>query len=159
MPTEPDEERELHLDEPQGVAWLAGILHDLTATNQGWVNLLPEVEPGHEPPPRNLVVALFSARGDAVPLATWAAPETAGGPASLGIQHGSGPQALARLADAGLPLPDGWRKASDHARRGLVVLVPSGAAPETVVRWLLEAAAGLSTVPLTGHWLAQVHRG
>jgi hypothetical protein len=27
------------------------------------------------------------------------------------------------------------------------------------VRWLLQAAAELSTVPLTGHWLAQVHRG
>lgn len=159
MPTEPDEEREVHLDEPADVAWLAGVLVDLTATNRGWVNLLPEVEPGFEPPPRNLVVALFSSRGDAVPLATWAAPEPAGGPASVGIQHGSGPQALIRLADAGLPLPDGWRKASDHPRRGLVVLVPSDAPADSVVRWLLRAAAELSTVPLTGHWLAQVHRG
>jgi hypothetical protein len=159
VPTEPDEERELHLDDPDDVAWLADVLSRLATATRGWVNLLPEVEPGYEPPPRNPVIALFSSRGDAVPLATWAAPEATGGPASLGIQHGSGPQALARLGDAGLPLPDGWRKASDHPRRGLVVLVPSSAAPAAVGRWLLEAAGALSTVPLTGHWLAQVHRG
>jgi hypothetical protein len=124
----------------------------------GWVNFVPEVEAGHEPPPRNLAVSVFSARGDAVPLATWSAPERAGGRATVGIEHGSGPKALARLDEHRLGLGDRWLKVADHPRRGLVVTAPADAEPADVLWWLLAASHALSTVPLTGSWLATVYR-
>lgn len=124
----------------------------------GWVNFLPEVEPGFDVAPRNLAVVLFSARGEAVPLATWSAPKAPGGRPMLGITHGSGPKALARLAEMDLALPAGWLKVSDHPRRGLVITTPNDADPDDVLWWLLTASHALSTVPLTGDWLARVYR-
>jgi hypothetical protein len=135
------------------------VLAELAAEARGWVNLTPEVEPGEEPPPRNVVVAVFSARGDAVPLATWSAPERPGGRATLGVEHGSGPKALGRLADHELGLPERWLKVADHPRRGLVVTTPGDTEVADALWWLLAASHALSTVPLTGAWLATVYRG
>jgi hypothetical protein len=123
----------------------------------GWVNLLPEVEPGHEPGPRNPIASIFSARGDAVPMITWSAPEEGGRRCTLGIEHGSGPRALERLAEVELPLPDGWLKVADHPRRGLVVTCLAASDQHEVLWWLLAAGHVLSTVPLTGSWLARVY--
>jgi hypothetical protein len=137
---------------------LAAVLGELATAGSGWVNLVPEVEPGFEPPPRNLVVAVFSARGDAVPLVTWTPPDLPGRRSTVGIEHGSGPKALARLAELEVPLPAGWLKVADHPRRGLVVTAPGPADPADVARWMLAAAQVLSEVPLTGSWLASVYR-
>lgn len=131
----------------------------LTGTGKGWVNLVPEVEPGHDPAPRNLVVAIFSARGDAVPLATWAPAREPGHRPSLGIEHGSGPKAIERLAERDLPLPPGWLKVVDHPRRGLVVGAAVDATVDNMLWWLLTASHLLSTVPLTGSWMARVFDG
>src|SRR4051794_36511251 len=79
------------------------VIDELAAAGKGWVNLLPEVEEGHEPPPRRFVIELFSSRGDAVPKATWTPPDKPGRRAKVGIQHGSGPHALRRLAERDLP--------------------------------------------------------
>jgi hypothetical protein len=144
-----------HLDE------VAAILADLdagtTGSGSGWVNFVPEVEPGHEPAPRNPVVAIFSAKGEAVPMATWSAPANPGGRANLGIEHGSGPQALARLARFGVELEPGWLKIADHPRRGLVVACPREVEPDHALWWLLTATHVLSVVPLTGSWLASIY--
>lgn len=148
---------DLPVDEDD-LAPLVAAMQELTDANAGWINLLPEVEPGCEPPPRRITVALFSARGDAVPLATWSAPEAAGRRATVGIEHGSGPKALARLAAHDVPLPAGWLKVADHPRRGLVVTVPADADPSDVAWWLLTATHVLSVPPLTGSWLARVYR-
>jgi hypothetical protein len=152
--------REIPFDE-DAIDEIAAILADLEAASTGagssWVNFVPEVEEGHEPPHRNPVVAIFSARGDAVPLATWTSPAKPGGRPNLGITHGSGPQALAKLARFGIGLEPGWLKVADHPRRGLVVACPREAAPDHTLWWLLTAAHVLSTVPLTGNWLAQVY--
>jgi hypothetical protein len=104
------------------------------------------------------VVAVFSARGDAVPLVTWTPPERPGGRSTVGIAHGWGPGALPRLTEEGLGLGAGWLKVADHARRGLVVTVPGPTDPGDVARWMLAAAHALSAVPLTGAWLAGVYR-
>jgi hypothetical protein len=148
---------ELPFDDADPAAVLA-VLAELIAAGGGWVNMVPEVVEGHEPPPRNLVVSVFSARGEAVPMATWAAAAGPGGRPTLGIEHGAGPRALQRLAEAGLPLPAGFWKVADHARRGLVVTAPADADPEATLHWLLTATHALSTVPLTGSWLARVYR-
>jgi hypothetical protein len=64
---------------------------------------------------------------------------------------------LARLATAGLVLPEGWKLVQDHPRRGLVVAPARGAGSESVLGWLLEAGTILSAVRLTGDWQAEVH--
>lgn len=148
---------ELAFDEDD-LAPVEAVLAELAAECHGWVNFSPEVEPGHEPPPRNVLVSVFSARGDAVPLATWSPPEKPGQRATVGIEHGAGPKALERLADLDLSLGTGWFKVTDHPRRGLVVTTPPAADVGGVLWWLLAASHALSPVPLTGEWLATVYR-
>ena len=134
------------------------VLTELTKAGRGWVNFSPEVEVGHEPPPRNLLATIFSARGEVVPLATWTPPDEPGQRSTLGIEHGSGPKAIARLIEHELPLAPGWFKVVDHPRRGLVVTAPATAPLTDVVWWLLAASHALSRVPLTGDWLAKIYR-
>lgn len=122
----------------------------------GWVNFIPEVEADHPVKPRSLLSTIFSNRGHSVPLATWSAPDSGDKGPTLGIEHGAGPNALAQLEQLGSGLPPGWRKMSDHARRGLVLAVPADADRAQSLRWLLEAATHLSSVPLTGSWLARM---
>ncbi len=38
--------------------------------------------------------------------------------------HPTGGKAVARLAEAGVAVPDGWVVRQDHARRGLLVQTP-----------------------------------
>jgi hypothetical protein len=76
---------------------------------------------------------------------------------SIGIQHAAGVRVLARLATAGLVLPEGWKLVQDHPRRGLVVAPARGADSESMLAWLLEAGTILSAVRLTGDWQAEVH--
>ena len=134
------------------------VLAELTEAGHGWVNFTPEVELGHEPPPRNLLATIFSARGEAVPLATWTPPDEPGHRSTLGIEHGSGPKAIARLIEHELPLEPGWFKVVDHPRRGLVVTAPATAPAADVLWWLLAASHALSPVALTGDWLAKIYR-
>ena len=152
--------RELDFDEDD-LDEIAAILADLDAGTTGagsaWVNFVPEVEAGHEPPPRNPVVAIFSARGDAVPLATWTTPANRGGRPNLGITHGSGPKALDRLERFGVPLEADWLKVADHPRRGLVVAAPRQVDHDHALWWLLTATHILSVVPLTGSWQARIY--
>ena len=140
------------------LAPVVAALDELAGAASGWINLLPEVDPDVEVPPRSMLARVVSARGDAVPMATWLAPATLGDRATVGIEHGSGPRALPRLAEHDLPLPDGWLKVSDNSRRGLVLTTPGDAAAEDVLWWLLTAAHLLSLPPLTGSWLARIYR-
>ncbi|HRW36268.1 MAG: hypothetical protein KDB04_03570 [Acidimicrobiales bacterium] len=146
---------ELTFDEVDPSA-VAGELERLAGTG-AWVNLVPEVEPGHEPPPRSAVISLFSARGEAVPFATWSASGPGDRRHTLGIEHGSGPRALARLDEVDLGLRPRWFKVADHPRRGLVVTCPSDEPAEDVLWWLLAACHALSAVPLSGTWQARVY--
>ena len=40
---------------------------------------------------------------------------------TIGVLHPTGNKVVARLAEAGVPMPDGWVVRQDHNRRGLVV--------------------------------------
>jgi hypothetical protein len=115
-----------------------------------FANVIPGVDAA-PPRPQSPLSDLFRARGPDVPLGTWT-------PDELGIQHATGTKALARLADAGVPLPPGWRKVEDHPRRGLVVRPDPGADRAAAVGWLLRAMAALNPHPVTGPWLAVVRR-
>lgn len=156
-----DPDEELQFDEAEPTPIVTRMAQQ-TDAGAGWINLLPEIDDDVEVPTSRSLFSFFSARGPSIPLATWAAgaPGKRGpGRASIGIQHAAGPKALARLAGVGLVRPAGWVKVQDHPRRGVVITVPAGADNEDVLHWLLSATHALSTVPLTGGWLARVYTG
>jgi hypothetical protein len=72
--------------------------------------------------------------------------------------HRSGTKAATRIVAYGVELPAGWRVVQDHPRRGLVVRIPPETSAADALTWLVEAGKALSVVPLTGDWLAQIHR-
>lgn len=137
-------------------------LDELVAAGEGWINLFPEVEEDQARAVTPSVVgALFRASGPPVPQATFLAPvESRRGrvPAQIGLTHGVGTAVVRRLAAEGLPLPPGWTVVQDHVRRGLVLRLDDP--PDTMVAlgWALKAAEKLCPIPVTGGWLAEVHR-
>jgi len=141
---------------------VTGYLHHLTEAGQGWVNLLPGVdldeEEGQITPPG--LFSLFSNRQAPVTMCTLvpARPtkrSTDG--VTIGLLHPTGAKAVARLADAGVPLPPGWLVRQDHARRGLVVLTTHGTPEGDVITWALRAGATLCREGMTGRWQAVVY--
>lgn len=146
---------------PPEVDELVTRMRELAGAGSGWVNLQPAVPEDEVPPPPRGLAILFGSAPQAVPVCTWV-PGRCGRrgrvPDQVGVQHGSGPRALARLAADGAPLPPGWRWRQDNPRRGLVVELPQDTDPAEALRWLLHVGALLATVPLTGEWRALVHR-
>jgi hypothetical protein len=133
----------------------------LDRDRSGWINFSPGFDEVHEPPPTNPVLGLFSGRGPMVPICTWTPGERKRNreePTTIGVQHATGPKVVARLADAGVPVPPAWRVLMDHPRRGLVVALPPDATHAEILAWLLAAGGVLSIVPLTGDWRAAVYR-
>ena len=130
---------------------------------KGWVNIMPVVEDEDliRIPDRSGLAGWFSARGPAVPVATWTPPATGRRPrpAQVGLAHGTGPDALPRLAEEGIVLPTGWTKRQDHAKHGVVADLPGDADLDAVIDWMLTAASQLSAVVAVGRrWQAVVHR-
>lgn len=159
MAIDPAREIPFDLDDLSEVSAAVG---EVIRTGRGWVNLAPEVEPGSEPPRRNLFASIFSSRGPVLPLATISPAADGrddGSGLALGLQHAGGPRALETLAARGHPLPDGWRKVSDHPRRGFVVSAPTTGQAGLLVSWLVGAAELLTEVELGGGWVARVYEG
>jgi hypothetical protein len=76
---------------------------------------------------------------------------------TVGLMHPTGNKAVARLRDAGIPLPDGWVVRQDHARRGLVLRAPVGASAPDLVSWCVRAGTALCRAEMTGSWRAVVY--
>jgi hypothetical protein len=139
------------------------VLHVMAAMAEahgGWVNFEPSIPVEDAPATGSGAFSLFSGRGPAVPLGTWTPPSAPrrgrGAPAMLGLQHGAGSKVRAELAQRGHPVPDGWRVVQDSSKKGLVLALTPTVDDGEVVRWLLQAAAVLSVIPLTG-WRAAVY--
>jgi hypothetical protein len=134
----------------------------MTASRQGWINLTPGLDVDVAPPQRSALVNLFGARGPDVPLATWTPPAKGDREAStVGIHHGQGPRIANHLAEAGFPVPDGWRLLQDHPKRGIVCAVPATTDEtelDALLDWLLRATGVLCPVPRTGEWRALCYR-
>lgn len=135
----------------------------MSGAHEGWVNFEPVVGPEGIPPADGGMFSLFSGRGPAVPLGTWApasAPRRGRAePAMIGLQHPAGGRAKPMLERFEHPVPEGWPVTQDHVRKGMVVAVPPTVPHEDLLRWLLRAATLLSAVPLTGVWRAAVYGG
>ena len=132
----------------------------LARAQDGWINLLPGVDDdeseGLNRP--SALSALFGSAQAPVSMGTWM-PAREGSRRSevtVGIVHPRGRHAVSQLRTLGVSLPDGWRVRQDHARRGLIVLVPTTVPHAQVLDWALRAGAALATVPLTGSWQARV---
>jgi hypothetical protein len=134
---------------------------ELAASHDGWVNLQPNIDPDDVPGSDLGILRVFSARGPAVPLATWHPGErTRRGIAlpEVGIQHPAGSRAVPILRGRGLDVPEGWIVLQDHSKRGLVLRLPHFDVPhEQIVDWLVTSCAALCAYPLPDSWLAAVH--
>jgi hypothetical protein len=128
----------------------------------GWINIGPALtdEQHRQLPAPSMVGSWFSARGPIVPMATWtpAVQRARPRPVTVGIEHGVGPKALEQLREAGLPLPVGWRKIQDHAKRGVVVEVSASVEHRVVIEWLVSACWALCGIDVDDHWSAVVNR-
>ena len=113
---------------PPDVAGVADSLATLREAGSGWINLLPGIdEDAAEPEPAPGLFAFFGNRAAPVSMATVMPPkkERKGEGVTIGLMHPTGAKAVARLAEAGVPLPEGWVVRQDHARRGLLVRTPA----------------------------------
>ena len=127
----------------------------------GWLTLDPALDDRFPPPLQSTFGRLVSGRGPAVPRANWVPadrtkrrPE----PVSVGILHGTGANAVGRLADKEITVPDRWKVIADHSKRGLVAWVPIDIDDLEVLRWTCRAARALTRVPLESGWRVAVHR-
>ena len=115
---------------PPDVAGVADALAKLRHAGDGWVNLLPGIDEDTvdmEPP--SGLFAFFGNRAPPVSMATVlpAKPDRRDREGmTVGLMHPTGAKAVARLAEAGITLPDGWVLRQDHVRRGLVARTPVG---------------------------------
>jgi hypothetical protein len=140
---------------------VAARLAQVTEAGDGWINLLPGV-PEDTPdlvPPTGLS-ALFGSRQLPVTMATLmpARPDRKDREGlTVGLMHPTGAKAVARLAEAGITLPDGWVVRQDHARRGLLFRLPVGADGAEVIEWCVRAGTELCRAEMTGRWQAVVY--
>jgi hypothetical protein len=134
----------------------------VTEAGQGWINLMPGVEMD-EDQRTNVstgLSALFGGRQAPVTMCTLmpASPnKQALDGVTVGLLHPTGNKVVARLAEAGVPLPEGWVVRQDHNRRGLVVRAPRGAPEKEIIGWSVRAGTALCREEMTGEWQAVVY--
>jgi hypothetical protein len=146
---------------PPEVAGVAAALANLRAAGSGWLNLMPGIDEevvDVEPP-----TGLFAFFGNRTPPVTMATVmpakrdrrQTEG--MTVGLMHPTGTKAVARLAEVGVAIPEGWVVRQDHVRRGLVVRTPVQAREADVVDWCVRAGTALCRAEMTGRWRAVVY--
>ncbi len=146
---------------PPDVAAVADSLARLRGAGSGWINLLPGIdEDAVAPEPAAGLFAFFGNRAAPVSMATVMPAkkerrDTEG--VTIGVMHPTGAKAVARLAEAGVAVPDGWVVRQDHARRGLLVRTPADASDTDILSWSIRAAAALCRAEMTGKWRAVVY--
>lgn len=140
---------------------VAEALRTLRAAGSGWINLMPGIdEDAGDVHPRAGLFAFFGNQAAPVTMTTIMPPrkdrrDTEG--VTVGIMHPTGGRAVARLAEAGVTLPEGWVVRQDHARRGLLVRTPVVVGEADVVAWSVRAGAALCRAEMTGRWRAVVY--
>ena len=143
---------------------VAGVAHELAAlrdAGDGWINLLPGIdEDAVDVDPPGGLFAFFGNRAPPVTMATVmpAKRDRRGAEGmTVGLMHPTGAKAVARLAEAGIAIPDGWVVRQDHVRRGLVVRTPVDSREPDVIAWCVRAGTALCRAEMTGRWRAVVY--
>jgi hypothetical protein len=146
---------------PPELTEVADALAPLRDAGSGWINLLPGVEEEAADPRTSAgLFAFFGNRAAPVSMGTVMPPpkeRRAREGVTVGIMHPTGAKAIARLAESGVPLPEGWVVRQDHARRGLLVRTPPEAANADILSWSVRAGAALCRADMTGEWRAVVY--
>ncbi len=146
---------------PPDIAAVADALRTLRAAGSGWVNLMPGIdEDASDVHPRAGLFAFFGNNAAPVTMTTLMPPkkdrnETEG--LTVGLMHPTGGKAVARLAEAGVEVPEGWVVRQDHARRGLLVRTPVDVTEPDVLTWSVRAGTALCRAEMTGRWRAVVY--
>jgi hypothetical protein len=139
---------------------VAAALGELRRAGSGWINLLPGVDEEAAPRPSAGLFAFLGASAPAVSMATLMPPERVRREregVTIGLLHPTGVRAVARLAEAGVDVPEGWVRTQDHPRRGLLVRTAVDADDDAVVSWSVRAARALCRAEMTGRWRAVVY--
>lgn len=140
---------------------VATSLEQLRTTGDGWMNLVPGIDEDATPPETHAgLFAFFGTRQPPVTMATIMPPRRdrrASEGMTVGLMHPTGARAAARLAEAGVPVPDGWHVRQDHARRGLLVRTGVDDAAADVIAWCVRAGSALCRADMTGSWQAVVY--
>jgi hypothetical protein len=146
---------------PPELSRVATSLEQLRAAGGGWLNLMPGVdEEVASPQPSAGLFAFFGNRQPPVTMATIVPPrldrrDREG--MTIGLMHPTGGKAVARLAEAGVSVPEGWAVRQDHPRRGLLVLTRPDDAGADAIAWSVAAGGALCRVETTGSWRAVVY--
>ena len=146
---------------PPEVPAVAAELGALRAAGDGWINLMPGIdEEASDVHPRAGLFAFFGNNAAPVTMTTLMPPkkdrsETEG--VTVGLMHPTGGRAVARLAEAGASVPDGWVVRQDHARRGLLLRTPVAASELDITAWSVRAGTALCRAEMTGRWRAVVY--
>jgi hypothetical protein len=146
---------------PPEVAAVADALRPLRAAGSGWVNLMPGIdEDAGDVHPRAGLFAFFGNQAAPVTMTTVMPPRkdrrhTEG--LTVGLMHPTGGKAVARLAEAGVTVPEGWVVRQDHARRGLLVRTPPDVSEDDVIAWSVRAGTALCRAEMTGRWQAVLY--
>jgi hypothetical protein len=145
---------------PPDVVEVGDELAALREAGDGWMNLSPGVYDEADINPPAGLFAFFGTRQPPVTMATVM-------PArldkrklegmSVGLMHPTGGKSIARLAEAGVAVPDGWVVRQDHPRRGLVLRTASDTVAADIVTWCVQAGTALCMVDMTGQWQAVVY--
>lgn len=145
---------------PPDVDGVGAELAALREAGEGWVNLMPGVYDEADINPPTGLFAFFGSRQAPVTMATVMPARldkrTVEG-MSVGLMHPTGAKAIARLAEAGVAVPEGWVVRQDHARRGLVLRAAPDTEPADIVTWCVQAGTALCMVDMTGQWQAVVY--
>jgi hypothetical protein len=140
---------------------VADQLASLRDAGDGWINLLPGIVEGAvEVDPPTGLFAFFGTRQAPVTMATVMPAHLEQRHVegmSVGLMHPTGARAIARLAEAGVTVPNGWVVRQDHTRRGLVLRTSPDAAPADIVGWCVRAGTALCRAEMTGQWQAVVY--
>ncbi len=140
---------------------VATALGRLRVAAGGWVNLMPGIdEDASEPEPAAGLFAFFGNRAPPVTMTTLmpaAAKRRDREGVTIGVMHPTGAKAVARLADVGVTVPEGWVVRQDHARRGLLVRTPPSADDAAVVTWAVRTGGALCLAEMTGRWRAVIY--
>jgi hypothetical protein len=140
---------------------VAAALVALRGAGSGWINLLPGIdEDAVDVDPPTGLFAFFGNRAPPVTMATVMPArkdrrDSEG--MTVGLMHPTGAKAVARLAENGVPTPDGWVVRQDHPRRGLVLRTPVDAREADVITWCVRAGTELCRAEMTGEWRAVVY--
>ena len=146
---------------PPDVAGVADSLRALRDAGSGWVNLMPGIdEDAGDVHPRAGLFAFFGNQAAPVTMTTVMPPKQDRRDSeglTVGVMHPTGGKAVARLAEAGVTVPEGWVVRQDHARRGLLVQTPVDVSEGDVIAWSVRAGTALCRAEMTGRWRAVVY--